>query len=177
MKLVAQLGYKMALKNQKGITLIEMIVFIVVAAVVMPVIISPVLTLLKDSTKPEKAVTANFLGQKILEVITANDFPTLTDSTDPPDGADSPPIPPSAVATAINNAIDHTTADPSWPSDYSYSWSIYYIVNDPTDPDLETVQPSATNYIRIDITVTDPDGRDFNYYSIVTKRKKDLPEG
>ncbi|MBW2570637.1 MAG: hypothetical protein JRE47_15050 [Deltaproteobacteria bacterium] len=37
-----------------------MLVFIIVAAVALPVIISPVMTLLKDSTKPEKAVTANF---------------------------------------------------------------------------------------------------------------------
>lgn len=137
-----------------------MIVFIIVAAVAIPVIVSPVLTLLKDSTKPEKAVTANFWGQKILEVITANDFPTLTDTSS------SPPIPPSGVQTTINNSIDS-----SWPSGYTKSWSIYYI----TAADLVTVQGSATNYVRIDITVTDPDGRDFNYYSIVTKRKNDAP--
>jgi len=64
----------MALKNQKGITLIELLVFIIVAAVALPVIISPVMTLLKDSTKPEKAVRANFLGQQILEVITKNRY-------------------------------------------------------------------------------------------------------
>lgn len=171
MKLVAQLGYKMALKNQKGITLIEMIVFIVVAAVVMPVIISPVLTLLKDSTKPEKAVKANFLGQKILEVITANDFPTLTDET-PRGTSPAPDIPPSDVKTAINNKIDS-----SWPADYPTPiWDIYYI--NPVNPgyDLETkYTDSATDYVKIDITVTDPDGRDFNYYSIVTKRKNDNP--
>ncbi len=151
----------MVLKNQKGITLIEMIVFIIVAAVVMPVIVSPVMTLLKDSTKPEKAVTANFLGQKILEVITSNDFPTLTDTSS------APPIPHSAVETDINNTIS------SLPSGYTKTWSIYYI----TAADLVTQQGSATNYVRIDITVTDPYGRDFNYYSIVTKRKKDNPEG
>jgi len=55
-----------------------MIVFIIVAAVVMPVIVSPVMTLLKDSTKPEKAVTANFLGQQKLETITKDDYPSIT---------------------------------------------------------------------------------------------------
>jgi type II secretory pathway pseudopilin PulG len=158
----------MVIKNQKGITLIEMIVFIVVAAVAIPVIVSPVLTLLKDSTKPEKSVTANFLGQKILEVITANDFPTLTGNSSDPDSTEhSPPPPPSGVVTNINDAIDDTTADPSWPSDYSYSWDIYYI--DPTtDPELDDPHGSATDYVRIDITVTDPYGRDF-------KRKNDNP--
>ena len=151
------------IKNQKGITLIEMIIFIIVAAVAMPVIVSPVMTFLKDSTKPEKAVTANFLGQKILEVITSNDFPTLTDTSS------APPIPPSAVETDINTEIDD-----SWPSDYSYSWDIYYINPVNPDYDLETeYTDSATKYVRIDITVTDPDGRDFKYYSIVTKRKND----
>ena len=165
------------IKNQKGITLIEMLVFIIVAAVVMPVIISPVLTLIKDSTKPEKAVKANFLGQKILEVITANDFPTLTGNSSTPDSTEHlPPPPPSGVVTDINNAIDDTTADPSWPSDYNYSWDIYYI--NPVNPDYDLENEyttAATNYVRIDITVTDPFGRDFNYYSIVTKRKKDDP--
>ena len=148
----------MVLKSQKGITLIEMIIFIIVVAVVMPVIVSPVMTFLKDSTKPEKAMRANFIGQKILEVITTNDSPTLTGTSS------SPPIPPSAVETDINTEIDD-----SWPSDYSYSWSIYYI----TAADLVTQQGAATKYVRINITVTDPDGRDFNYYSLVTKRKKD----
>jgi hypothetical protein len=142
-------------------------------AVAIPVIVSPVLTLLKDSTKPKKSVTANFLGQKILEVITANDFPVLAGYDSDTDTLSDPPIPPSAVTTAIDNDIDDTTADPSWPSDYSYSWSIYYI----SAADLVTQQGSATNYVRIDITVTDPDGRNFNYYSIVTKRQNDEPEG
>jgi len=66
------------IKNQKGITLIEMIVFIIVAAVIMPVIVSPVMTLLKDSTKPEKAVTANFLAQQKLEDITTDDYTSIT---------------------------------------------------------------------------------------------------
>ncbi|MBW1741395.1 MAG: type II secretion system protein [Deltaproteobacteria bacterium] len=149
-------------KKQKGITLIELIVFIVVVSVAIPAIVGPVLSLLKESTKPEKAVTADFLGQQILEVITANDFPTLTGTNS------APPIPPSSVETDINNTIDA-----SWPADYSYHWSIYYI----TDTDLDTQQTSATNYVRINITVTDPDGTDYHYYSIVTKRVKDDPEG
>jgi len=33
---------------------------------------------LKDSTKPEKAVTANFLGQQKLEQITTDDYPDIT---------------------------------------------------------------------------------------------------
>ena len=133
-----------------------MIVFIVVAAVALPVIVSPVMTLLKDSTKPEKAVTANFLGQKILEVITANDSPTLT-------GTSTYPI--------TQPVID--TSSCSWPFDYTYAWDLYYINPVSPDYDLETEELSATKYVRIDITVTDPDSTDYNYYSIVTKRKKD----
>ena len=143
-----------------------MIVFIIVAAVVMPVIVSPVMTFLKDSTKPEKSVRANFLGQKILEVITANDFPTLTNET-PVGTAPAPDIPPSDVETDINNKIDS-----SWPSGYTKTWSLYYI----TAADIENkYTTAATDYVRIDITVTDPYGRDFNCYSIVTKRKNDNP--
>jgi type II secretory pathway pseudopilin PulG len=143
----------MVLKNQNGITLIELIIFIIVVAVVIPLIVSPVLSLIKDSTKPEKAVTANFLGQKILEVITTDDFPTLT-------GTSTYPITQPVIDTS------------SWPSDYTYAWNLYYI-DLTTDPELDDPHGSATNYVRIDITVTDPDGRDFNYSSIVTKRVND----
>jgi type II secretory pathway pseudopilin PulG len=152
----------MHLRNQKGITLIEMIMFIVVAAVAIPAIVCPVLSLLKESTKPEKAVTANFLGQQILEVITSNDFPTLSDTSGPL------PIPKTPVKNAINARIDA-----SWPSGYTYVWGVHYI----TEGDLETEQASATNYVRINITVTDPDGANYSYYSIVTKRRRDAPAG
>jgi len=60
------------------------------------------------------------------------------------------------------------------PTDYEKSWDIYYI--NPVDPiyDLENeYTTAATDYVRIDITVTDPYGRNFNYSSIVTKRVND----
>lgn len=55
-----------------------MIVLIIVAAVAIPVIVGPVLSLVRESTKPEKAITSNFLAQQKLEDITKDDFPDIT---------------------------------------------------------------------------------------------------
>lgn len=122
-----------------------MIVFIVVAAVVMPVIISPVLTLLKDSTKPEKAVTANFLAQQKLEEITKDDYPTITAST--------------PVTNAYSAVTDFT----------GYQW---YSETEYVDSDLNS-SGSDVNYIKITVKVKVPDNTEYIYYTLATKRAND----
>lgn len=135
----------MLIKNQKGITLIEMIVFIIVAAVVMPVIISPVLTLLKDSTKPEKAVTANFLGQQKLEEITKDDYPSITAYT--------------PVTNAYSAVTDFT----------GYQW---YSETEYVDSDLNS-SGSDVGYIKITVKVKDSYNTEYIYYTLATKRAND----
>jgi len=138
----------MALKNQKGITLIELIVFIIVAAVALPVIVSPVMTLIKDSTKPERAVTANFLAQQKLEDLTTDDYPTIT-----------------------TNMPSSAYVDVSGFTDYQWYWDTEYV-----DSNLATLNPQADNgYIKITVKVKDPDNTEYIYYTLATKRKKDAP--
>ena len=135
----------MVLKNQKGITLIEMIVFIIVAAVALPVIISPVMTLIKDSTKPEKAVTANFLGQQKLETITKDDYPTITAST---------------PATNDYSAVTDF-------SGYQWYWKTEWV-----DSNLDS-SGSDVGYIKITVKVKDPYNTEYIYYTLATKRVND----
>jgi len=142
----------MALKNQKGITLIEMIVFIIVAAVVMPVIISPVLTLLKDSTKPEKAVTANFLGQQKFEEITKNDY---SDS-----GLD--------ITTTTDEFTAYSVVDATDFPDYQWCWNIEYV-----ESDLTTAGVYPDGYIKITVKVKDTYNTHYIYYTLATKRAND----
>lgn len=144
--------YKMALKNQKGITLIEMIVFIIVAAVVMPVIISPVLTLLKDSTKPEKAVTANFLGQQKFEEITKNDY---SDS-----GLD--------ITTTTDEFIAYSVVDATDFPDYQWCWKVNYVSQALIDSGA-----IPTDYKKITVKVKDSYNTEYIYYTLATKRAND----
>ncbi len=116
-----------------------MIVFIVVAAVVMPVIISPVLTLLKDSTKPEKAVTANFLAQQKLETITKNNYTSIT-----------------IEEVAYAPVTDFTN--------YQWYWKTEWV-----DSSLATPDPLADNgYIKITVKVKDPYNTEYIYYTLAT---------
>jgi len=123
-----------------------MIVFIVVAAVVMPVIISPVLTLLKDSTKPEKAITANFLAQQKLEEITKDDYPTITTNM------------PSSAYVAVAGF-----------SGYQWYWDTEYV-----DSNLDS-SGLGVGYIKITVKVKDPYNTEYVYYTLATKRKNDNP--
>jgi len=133
------------LKNQKGITLIEMIVFIIVVAVAVPVIVGPVLTLLKDSTKPERALTANFLAQQKLETITKDDYPTIT---------------------AYTPVVNGYSADNTGLSGYQWYWETEYV-----DSDLNS--SGDVGYIKITVKVKDPDNTEYIYYTLATERVND----
>ena len=124
-----------------------MLVFIIVAAVVMPVIVSPVMTLLKDSTKPEKAITANFLGQQKLEEITKDDYPDITTTS-------------GFTAYAVVDATNFP--------DYQWCWNIEYV-----ESDLTTAGVYADGYIKITVKVKDPDNTEYIYYILATKRAND----
>lgn len=142
----------MVLKNQKGITLIEMIVFIVVAAVAIPVIVSPVLTLLKDSTKPEKAVTANFLGQQKFEEITKNDYSGS--------GLD--------ITTTTDEFIAYSVVDATDFPDYQWCWKVNYV-----NQALIDSGATPTDYKKITVKVKDPDNTEYIYYTLATRRAND----
>lgn len=132
------------LKNQKGITLIELIVFIIVAAVIMPVIISPVLSFIKDSSKPEKAVTANFLAQQKFEEITKDDYPNITTTS-------------GFTAYAVVDATNFP--------DYQWCWNIEYV-----ESDLTTAGVYADGYIKITVKVKDHYNTEYIYYTLATER-------
>ena len=65
-----QLGkrrYLKVLRNKKGFTLIEIIVLIVMAGILLPVIVIPFVTAVKNSRQPEMAATAIYLAHQKME--------------------------------------------------------------------------------------------------------------
>ena len=73
--------------NHKGFTLIEVIIFIVVAGIILPVILVPFATSVKESLTPEKVAKATYLAQYKMEELTKNKYDSVkleTQSSDIP---------------------------------------------------------------------------------------------
>ena len=127
-----------------------MIVFIIVAAVAIPAIVGPVLSLLKESTKPEKSVTSNFLAQQKLEEITKDDYPSISTTS----------------GFTVYSVVDAT----DFPN-YQWCWNIEYV-----DSSLATPDPlEDKGYKKITVKVKDPDNTELIYSTMATKRKNDDP--
>lgn len=62
-----------SIKN-RGFTLIEVIIFIVVAGVISSAIFIPLFTCLKESMTPERVATATYLAQQKMEEITKDSY-------------------------------------------------------------------------------------------------------
>ncbi|NWF91292.1 MAG: type II secretion system protein [Syntrophaceae bacterium] len=132
--------------NNRGFTLIEIIILIVMAAVLLPAIIIPFATGVKGSGKPEMATTAMFLAHQRMEELMKYQY--------------------------RNSALDPTAmtayADIPGFSGYQWRWEILYV-----DSDFNVVGDGilATNhrgYKRILVRVRDPEGTEYDVYSVVT---------
>ena len=134
---------KSAMGN-KGFTLIEIIVLIVMAGILLPAIIVPFATGVKGSGKPEMATTAMYLAHQKMEEFMKFDY------------GKTPELDPTSPISLQNSPI----------SGYQWGYEILYV----TSSDLMTgsVNPPDTNYKRIRVQVTDPESSTYEVYSVVT---------
>jgi len=137
-------GRQSSIFNPKGFTLIEVIIFIVVAGVIASAIFIPFLTGLKESMTPEKVATATYLAQYKMEFFTKNSYTDLN-------------------ATLLT---DYTPADISG---YQWQWQISYVDKNLENEDFTT----DTGYKLISVKVKDPDNREIELQTVVTKRPAD----
>jgi prepilin-type N-terminal cleavage/methylation domain-containing protein len=126
----------------RGFTLIEVIIFIVLAGVLASGIFIPFLSSLKGSMSPEKVLTASYLAQAKMEELTKY---TYTNSN-------LDPLPLTAYVHV------HATYFPN----YQWQWEIKYIDENLTD------SPCNVGYKQVLVRVRDPDGKEFEVIAIVT---------
>ena len=129
------------LSLQRGFTLIEIIVLIVMAGILLPVIIVPFVTGVKSSGKPEMATKAMYLAHQRMEEFTKFQY---TDAT-------LNPIVLTAYAAIPGN------------SGYEWQWEIA-LVNSDFSP-----SGSDVRYKRILVRVKDPQNDTYEIYSVVTR--------
>jgi type II secretory pathway pseudopilin PulG len=125
--------------NNKGFTLIEVVVLIVMAGILLPVIIVPFATGVRQSRKPEIVTIAMYLAHQKMEELMKFDYSRAPDLTP---GTYTLPAPPVAG--------------------YTWQWVISYVNNN------LNVSGSDVGYKKIQVTVTDPQSSTYNVYALVT---------
>lgn len=130
--------------RKEGFTLVEIIIFIAVAAIILPAIIVPFATSIKESLTPEKVATASYLAQQRMEVFTKNSY--------------------AAPELAPTPLTSYTPADVSG---YQWQWKISHVDENLADA------PGDVGYKRIWVRVKDPDNREIEVQTVVTRRPAD----
>jgi type II secretory pathway pseudopilin PulG len=125
--------------NDKGFTLIEIIVLIVMAGILLPAIVVPFATGVKKSGKPEMAATAMYLAHQKMEEFVKFDY-----------------------SNAALNPIGLTAYANADISTYQWQWEIIYVDNN------FNTSATDVGYKRILIRVRDPENDTYEIYSVVT---------
>ena len=124
----------------RGFTLIEVIIFIVVAGIIASAIFIPFMTGLKGSMTPEKVATATYLAQQRMEFFTKNSY--------------------DSAQLSLTPLTSYTSAGISG---YQWQWQISYV-----DEDLAN-SPSDLGYKLILVSVKDPDNQAVALQTVVTR--------
>ena len=128
--------------GNKGFTLIEIIILIVMAGILLPAIVIPFAAGIKGGKKPEMATTAMYLAHQRMEELMKYNY------------AKAPELNPVAL----------TGPAPAPLAGYQWQWSIYYVDSSFLAPDLTTDR----GYKQLRVLITDPEGDTYNVYSVVT---------
>jgi len=135
------------LSRNKGFTLIEIIILIVLAGILIPTIVVPFVTGVKGSGKPEMVTTAMYLAHYKMEEFMKYRY----------------------LNSALNSIAMTLYADIPGFLGYQWQWEIYYV----EDSSFGVVGDgiAATNhrgYKRIHVRVKDPMTDTYEIYSVVT---------
>jgi type II secretory pathway pseudopilin PulG len=134
------MGNSELLFKNKGFTLIEIIVLIVMAGILLPVIITPFVTSVKGSRKPEMATTGIYLAhQKMEEFMKFNYSNSALD--------------PIALTPYANAPI----------TDYQWQWEIVWVDNN------FNASGTDLGYKRILVRTKDPQSDTYEIYSVVAR--------
>ncbi len=125
--------------RDKGFTIIEIIVLIVLAGIIIPVIVVPFVTGVKSSGKPEIVTTAIYLAHQKMEELVKFDYSRAPDLSPGTYTLPAPPV-----------------------TDYTWQWVISYVDNN------FAASGSDVGYKMIQVTVTDPQSSTYDVISVVT---------
>ena len=133
--------------QNKGFTLIEIIIMIVMAGILLPVIVVPFVTGIRESGKPEQVTTAMYLAHQKMEEFMKYNY----------------------CNAALNpTALTSYAGIPGF-SSYEWQWSIYYVDSNFQNQDLVTDRGYKRILVRVRDPIRDPILSIYEIYSVVTR--------
>ena len=126
--------------RNRGFTLIEIIVMIVIAGILLPVIVAPFLVSVKDSGKPEMVNIAMYLAHRRMEEFRKFQYGDAT-------------LNPIALTPYAGTGV----------TGYDWQWEIVLVNNNFSSSGTDV------GYKRILVRVRDPENDTYEIYSVVTK--------
>jgi hypothetical protein len=150
--------------KSRGFSLIETVIFIVLAALVVPIFYLTTQPVIKDMMTPTSYIKARFIAERKMEALMAYSYNDLITGSFGPGYLTVGPL-----------------SDTAFPAGeyagYQWQWAINYLdCNDPVNHCVGYVGTSlittlnATSYKQIDLTVTGPQGVTYRVTSAVTAR-------
>ena len=158
--------------ESRGFTLLETVIFIILAALVIPIFYLTTQPVIKEMMTPNSYIKARFVAQRKMEELMAY---TYTD----------PALYPGTSGAFANVTIDAVFQPPTVPATeyagYQWQWAVNYLdCNDTvkhcvgyvgnglvTVPNPPTY---TTNYKQIEVTVKGPQGQTYKTTSVMTAR-------
>jgi len=142
----SEIGNPQSVIGNKGFTLIEIIILIVMAGILLPAIIVPFVSAVKSSGKPEMATTAMYLAHQKMEEFMKYRYQNA----------------------ALNPTAMTSYADISGFSGYQWQWEIYFVDSDFNVVGDGTTGTNHRGYKRIFVRIKDPMNDTYEIYSVVT---------
>jgi hypothetical protein len=151
--------------GKQGFTLIELIIFIIVGAIILPASFVAFTSAMNHFSRPDYYVKARFFAEQKMEELTSNPYCCVCLNYLSLTCPSTCPIA-SACTIESNNGIWRDNPEIG----FIRTWEICYVSSSDIDP--AGCSSSPTDYKRIKITITPPTGDDYTVSTLVTKRPK-----
>ncbi len=135
--------------NRHGVTLIELIVFIIVAGIFVPLAYIAFSAATKSGTNPELMMRARFAAEQKMEAVTSHTFEDLASSASFMNGGLS--------ALGVNSI-----------NGLAVNWNVCYVAHNALNSCITVGMP--TKYMRIRVWLTNPS---YEAVTLLTKRTAD----
>jgi MSHA pilin protein MshD len=159
------------LSNQRGLTLMEMVVVILVLGIAMPPLITMMGRVMEENLDVRSIQTASVFGRDLLEEVISKSYDERNNSpwSNPlgPDGSET-----RATYDDVDDYDGFVENPIAGTTNFSSRVTVYYV--DPDGVDLDTVQPDSSNtldYKRIDVTITNAYVGDQQFSTVVSRAR------
>ena len=152
-------------EHDRGFTLIELIVFIVVGAIILPTSFVAFSSAIQYFSRPDYHVKARFYAEQKMEELTSNRYCCVCLNHASLSCASACP-----VSGSCTMGSDDTLWTDSPETGFTRTWDICYVTQDSLDPDACSL--SETDYKRLRVTIIPFSGDRYTVKTSVTRRPK-----